>query len=178
MVSIVPLTLILSVLPFVSPHPFLFSLIYTISLLSIRYSLFLSCVLHPFRPFLNITLTLLNPYFSLLYCRPLHSFPFLPLTIHLLSQSPFFYPVSIRHKFCHSLLFVSSYCTALNGEGSGLHDCRLGGWDAEGGGGGGVGCLWGPPGDGPGCFSSVPSLVNEATLSLTKTAAKRCWVPP
>jgi hypothetical protein len=54
------------------------------------FSLFLSCVPHPFRPFLNITLTLLNPYFSLLYCRPLHSFPFLPLTIHLLSHSPFF----------------------------------------------------------------------------------------
>ncbi len=41
-----------------------------------------------------------------------------------------------------------------------------------------MGCLWGLPGDGPGCFSGVPSLVNEATLSLTKTATKKVLGAP
>jgi hypothetical protein len=47
----------------------------------------------------------------------------------------------------------------------------------DGGGGGGAGRLSELPGDGLGCSSSIPSLVNVATLSLTKTATLSAGCP-
>ena len=139
-------------------------------------------ILHPFHPSLSSILCSLTPPLFLFFPHIL----FVAFTLHPLSHSPskkkIFGFCCVSHCF-HTLQVLSIFVPCFfslcrpHGECSGLHGCCLCAVVRRGGEGGGAGRLSELPGDGLGCSSSIPSLVNVATLSLTKTATLSAGCP-